>query len=198
MRRTSAEFESFFIRVEAKVFDAPNGTLTGCFAPIFRPSRVGCHATNRRIFMQIASLIRPTRHAGRRRYRTEHISGCLPFMAQWKNGTSYAPWRVWSGSTTKDVLFVPIPKKVAIRIYHKAVDWNRRGKLAGPLATLKELATINWVRRCKEGKDEEGRFALRHETNAYAILPTSQWRGYLESAVMESSSLSNSPACPCR
>ena len=31
----------------------------------------------------------------------------------------------------EETRFVPMPKKAAIRIYHKAVEWNRRGKLAG-------------------------------------------------------------------
>lgn len=181
--------------------------------------------------MQTNSLIRPTRHAERRRCRTQHLSACLPFMADFRNGTSYAPWQVWSGSTTKEARFVPIPKKVAIRIYHKAVEWNRRGKLAGrqggllgshvllvlhtlifdflntktgrldpsynalqkatrlcrqtvatSLARLKECGIINWIRRCREDRDADGRFILRQETNAYAILPTSQWRGYVDTA----------------
>jgi hypothetical protein len=120
-----------------------------------------------------------------------------------------------------------MPKRAAIRIYHKAVDWDRRGKLAGrhggligshvlpvlhalifdflnhrtgrlgpsystlqratrlcrqtvatALAMLKELGIINWIRRCREDKDEDGRFVLRQETNAYAIMPPTQWRGY--------------------
>lgn len=184
--------------------------------------------------MQTNSLVRPTSHAGRVGRRTQHISGCLPFIAEWKNGTSYAPGPVWSGSTTKDARFVRMPKKAAIRIYHKAVEWNRRGKFAGrhggligshvllvlhtlifdflnhntgrldpsytalqkatrlcrqtiatALATLKELGIINWIRRCREDKDEDGRFVLRQETNAYAILPTSQWRGYVDSPAPE-------------
>lgn len=160
---------------------------------------------------------------------TRHISACLPFVADFKDGTSYAPWPVWSGSTTKDARFVPMPKKAAIRIYHKAVEWNRRGKFAGrhggligshvllvlhslifdflnqktgrldpsysslqratrlcrqtiatALARLKELGIINWIRRCREDRDEFGRFVLRQETNAYAVLPPTQWRNYVD------------------
>ena len=195
--------------------------------------------------MQNFSLVRPTRHADRRRNRTEQISACLPFIADVRNGTSYAAWRVWSGSTIKDVHFVPMPKKAAIRIYHKAVGWNRRGKLAGKhggligshvllvlhtlifdflnhstgrldpsykaiqratrlcrqtvaksLVRLKELGIINWVRRCTEDYDEGGRFMLRQETNAYAILPTSQWHGYIEAQEPEPPHPSTWGACP--
>jgi hypothetical protein len=43
---------------------------------------------------------------------------------------------------------------------------------------LKELGLLNWQRRCREGKDEAGRFRLAQETNAFAVLPSSHWRGY--------------------
>ncbi len=159
---------------------------------------------------------------GRRRksFGTKHVSACMPFIADLRDGTTYAAWPVWSGSTTKDTRFVPMPKKAVIRIYHKAVEWNRRGKLsrchggligshvllvlhtlifdflnhatgrldpsysaiqrrtrlcrqtvAKALARLKQLGIINWIRRCREDQDVDGRFMLRQETNAYAILP---------------------------
>ena len=59
------------------------------------------------------------------------LSANLPFATSWKNGASYAAYPVWSGGTTKDAHFVPLAKKAAIRLYHKAVQWNRRGKLSG-------------------------------------------------------------------
>jgi hypothetical protein len=198
-------------------------------------------------------LVRPTKHyessttqfakdggleplEGRRRfgYGTKHFSACLPFIADVRDGTSYAAWPVWSNSTKKPTNFVPMHKKTAIRIYHKAVAWNRSGKLSGrhggligshvllvlhslifdflnhntgrldpsykaiqratrlcrqtvatALARLKHLGIINWIRRCREDKDEDGRFALRQETNAYAILPTTQWRGYSDTTITE-------------
>jgi hypothetical protein len=45
---------------------------------------------------------------------------------------------------------------------------------------FKQLGIINWIRRCREDRDEDGRFVLRQETNAYAILPISQWNGYVD------------------
>jgi hypothetical protein len=195
--------------------------------------------------MQNFSLVHSTAHAGRRRCRSEHLSGCLPFVAEFSNGRICAPWPVWSESTTKDTRFVPMPRKTAIRIYHKAVEWNRRGKLAGrhgglvgshvllvlhtlifeflnhatgrldpsystlqkatrlcrqtvatALARLKELGIINWIRRCREDKDDNGRFVLRQETNAYAILPSTQWRGYVPEAEPEPPHPSTWGACP--
>jgi hypothetical protein len=47
------------------------------------------------------------------------------------------------------------------------------------LRRLKDLGILNWVRRCAESW-QEGRFVLEQETNAYAVLPSSQWRGYKE------------------
>ncbi len=87
--------------------------------------------------MQNHTLVHPTSYAKRRRCRTEHISAALPFMADLKNGTSYAAWKVWADSSTKKGPFVPMAKepamarKAAARIYRKAVKWNGSGKLAG-------------------------------------------------------------------
>lgn len=176
---------------------------------------------------------------------TKHLSACLPFIAELRDGTSYAPSPVWSESTKKHTRFVPMPKKAAIRIYHKAVEWNRSGKLAGchgglvgshvllvlhtlifdflnhttgrldpsyraiqkktrlcrqtvarALARLKALGIINWIRRCREDTDESGRFVLRQETNAYAILPSTQWHGYTEDPRSEAPHPATWGACP--
>jgi hypothetical protein len=135
-------------------------------------------------------------------------------------------WPVWSGSTTTPIRFAPMPKKAAVRLWHRARDFDRgthqsgrhggsvghtalqvlhslifdflnhrTGRLdpsyatiarkagvcvrtvASALKRLKELGILNWVRRCAESW-REGRFVLEQETNAYAVLPESQWRGY--------------------
>jgi hypothetical protein len=137
-----------------------------------------------------------------------------------------APWPAWSGSTTKEVSFQPMPKKAAVRLWHRARDFDRgthepgrhggtvghaglqvlhslifdflnyrTGRLdpsyaaiarkagvcvrtvATALMHLKELGILNWVRRCAESW-RDGRFRLEQETNAYAVLPETQWRGY--------------------
>jgi hypothetical protein len=49
--------------------------------------------------------------------------------------------------------------------------------VATALRRLRELGILNWVRRCAESW-RDGRFVLEQETNAYAVLPESQWRGY--------------------
>ena len=45
------------------------------------------------------------------------------------------------------------------------------------LVALKAAGVVNWLRRCAEGM-VGGRFTLRQESNAYALLPPSQWHGY--------------------
>jgi hypothetical protein len=141
---------------------------------------------------------------------------------------SYAAWRVWSDSTTKEIRYQPMPKKAATRLWHRARDFDRKtrrkdhhggavghaalqvlhtlifdflnyasGRLdpsyaaiarkanvcertvASALQRLRSLGILNWVRRCAE-KRIDGRFVLEQETNAYAVLPPSQWRGYKE------------------
>ena len=140
---------------------------------------------------------------------------------------TYAPWPVWTGSTTQPVRFAAMPKKAAVRLWHRARDFDRgthqpgqhggavghtalavlyalifdflnhrTGRLdpsyaaiaakagvcvrtvASALQRLKELGILNWVRRCAERRDADGRFVLEQDTNAYAVLPESQWRGY--------------------
>ena len=179
--------------------------------------------------MQNHSLVHATRHAGTPRGRTQHVSAALPFIADVKNGTSYASWHVWSESTMKESRFMPMPRKAAVRIYYKALQWNGRGKVPGrhggllgmpallvlhtmifdflnhktgrlfpgydaikrktrlcrqtvarALVRLKELGIIHWQRRCMADTDEHGRFFLRQRTNAYAVLPASQWHGYVD------------------
>jgi hypothetical protein len=139
---------------------------------------------------------------------------------------TYAPWPVWAESTTAPIRFVAIPRKAAVRLWHRARDFDRgshqpghhggalghtglavlhalifdflnhrTGRLdpsyaaiaakagvcvrtvASALQRLKALGILNWVRRCAE-RWADGRFVLEQDTNAYAVLPESQWRGY--------------------
>jgi hypothetical protein len=50
--------------------------------------------------------------------------------------------------------------------------------VARGLVQLRAAGALNWLRRCREDHDEAGRFRLRQESNAYAVLPARQWRGY--------------------
>jgi hypothetical protein len=38
---------------------------------------------------------------------------------------TYVPWPVWSGSTTTPIRFVAMPKKAAVRLWHRARDFDR-------------------------------------------------------------------------
>jgi hypothetical protein len=51
--------------------------------------------------------------------------------------------------------------------------------VARGLVCLRAAGVLNWLRRCAESW-RDGRFCLEQETNAYAVLPASQWRGYYE------------------
>jgi hypothetical protein len=199
--------------------------------PLIRP--IADHASSAAPLAKDGAL---ERLEGRRKssFGTKHLSACLPFIADVRDGTAYATWPVWSGSTTRQTRFVPMTKNAAMRIYHKAVKWNARSKRAGchggvigshvllvlhtlifeflnhatgrldpsyhgiqkkmrlcrqtvakALAKLRELGIINWIQRCRRDRDEDGRFALRQITNAYAILPATQWRGYVDLAPPE-------------
>src|SRR4051812_14819022 len=57
-----------------------------------------------------------------------------------------------------------------------------RRAVVDALARLRDLGLLSWVRRCEETRDAEGRFRLRQRTNAYGLLPPSQWRGYRDAA----------------
>jgi hypothetical protein len=139
---------------------------------------------------------------------------------------TYAAWPVWSDSTTKQIRFQPMPKKKAVKLWHRARDFDRQTKEKGKhggavghtalqvlhalifdrlnfasgrldpshadiarkanvcertvrnaLNRLRDLGILNWVRRCVESW-RDGRFVLEQQTNAYALLPESQWRSY--------------------
>jgi hypothetical protein len=55
-----------------------------------------------------------------------------------------------------------------------------RRTVAEALRRLKELGLLHWQRRSRPEEDGRGGFRLVQETNAYASLPPSHWRGYHE------------------
>src|SRR3954468_12593046 len=153
----------------------------------------------------------------------------LPAPAMAGTLRTYAPWPVWRDSTTKTVKFMPLPKKRAVQIFHKARAFERqtrqKGKQDGALGrngllvlhtlifdflnyatgrldpaietiakkaaisissvkrglvNLKRSGLLHWVRRAAETHDEKGRFCLKQDTNAYGIVPPSQWLGFFD------------------
>src|SRR4051812_1572675 len=63
-----------------------------------------------------------------------------------------------------------IAKKAAI-----SISSVKRG-----LANLKQSGVLHWIRRAAETRDEQGRFCLKQDTNAYGIVPPSQWLGFFD------------------
>lgn len=57
-----------------------------------------------------------------------------------------------------------------------------RRAVASALQRLKTLGILNWLRRCTAERDQLGRITLKQDTNAYAVIPPSQWRGYVDVA----------------
>jgi hypothetical protein len=153
----------------------------------------------------------------------------LPRIATAGSLQTYAPWPVWRDSTTNKVKFMPLSKKKAAKIWHKARSFERqtrqKGKQDGALgrngllvlhslifdhldyatgqldpaiksiaymarvsissakrglANLKRAGVLHWVRRAAETHDEQGRFCLEQDTNAYGIIPPTQWLGFFD------------------
>jgi hypothetical protein len=50
------------------------------------------------------------------------------------------------------------------------------------LKKLRATGIVSWIRRCV-GEMIDGRFSLRQESNAYAVLPASQWHGFNDASV---------------
>jgi hypothetical protein len=171
----------------------------------------------------------------------------LPLPIPTLEAATKAPWPVWAGSVAKPVRFAPLAKKAAVRLWHRARDFDRAshqpgrhggavghtalavlhalifdflnhrtGRLdpsyqaiarkagvcvrsvATALVRLRELGILNWVRRCAESW-QDGRFVLEQQTNAYAVLPETSWRGYrppLEPPVPLPGTWGDSPPMP--
>jgi hypothetical protein len=54
--------------------------------------------------------------------------------------------------------------------------------VASSIAKLRDCGVLTWIRRCSHETQKDGRSTLRQNTNAYAVLPETQWRGYLPPA----------------
>jgi hypothetical protein len=159
------------------------------------------------------------------------LAYCLPSLPGFDSlrPKTYAAWPVWRDSTTKKVRFSPLPKKQAVKQFHKARDFERQTRQPGKqdgalgrsglgvmhtllfdfidyatgrlepslaaiackacmsvssvkrgLANLKAAGVLNWIRRAGETRDEKGRFCLKQDTNAYGVLPPSQWLGFID------------------
>ena len=160
-----------------------------------------------------------------------HPCSVLPILTPISTGgiKTFAPWAVWANSTTVPVKSTPLPKKAAVKLWHRARDFDRQTRRAGhhggvvghtalqvlhslifdfmnwrsgrldpsyaaiaraanvcvrsvatAIKRLRDLGIIDWTRRCAETRTGDGRFVLTQQTNAYAVMPASGWRGYRE------------------
>jgi hypothetical protein len=65
----------------------------------------------------------------------------------------------------------------AINTIAQAANISPRSAARG-LANLKAAGVLNWARRCIADIGEAGRIVFRQLSNAYAVLPVSQWFGH--------------------
>ena len=65
----------------------------------------------------------------------------------------------------------------AIATIARAANISERSARRG-LDALKRFGVVNWVRRCMTELGEAGRMVFKQLSNAYAVLPISQWLGH--------------------
>src|SRR5271168_947137 len=59
------------------------------------------------------------------------LAYCLSALPGFAPPKTYAAWPVWRDSTTAEVRFAPLPKKKAVRLYHKARQFERQTRQKG-------------------------------------------------------------------
>jgi hypothetical protein len=67
----------------------------------------------------------------------------------------------------------------AIKTIARAACISERSAKRG-LANLKRCGVMGWLRRAGATRDEKGRFCLEQDTNAYGLIPPSQWLGFID------------------
>ena len=60
----------------------------------------------------------------------------FPALPGFAGQQTHAAWPVWSGSTTQTVRFQPMPKKAAVRLWHRARDFDRGTHQPGRLRVV--------------------------------------------------------------
>ena len=83
-----------------------------------------------------------------------------------------APWSAWSGSTTEAIRSQPMPKKAAVRLWHRARDFDRQtrtegrhGGAVGPSALQVLHALIFDFLNFKTGRLDPGYAAIARKAN---------------------------------
>ena len=65
-----------------------------------------------------------------RSYKMQPLAQLMPALPGFTIKT-YAPSPVWRDSTTRDVKYEPMPKKRAVKLFHKARDFERQTRAPG-------------------------------------------------------------------
>ena len=55
---------------------------------------------------------------------TSLLAHLLPALPGMTGPKTYAAWPVWKDSTAQPVTFQPMPKKAAVKLYHRARDFE--------------------------------------------------------------------------
>ncbi|HME28061.1 MAG TPA: hypothetical protein VKI44_43195 [Acetobacteraceae bacterium] len=59
------------------------------------------------------------------------LPSLLPALPGFAAPQTYAAWPVWSGSITTPIRFVAMPRRAAVRLWHRARDFDRGTHQAG-------------------------------------------------------------------
>jgi hypothetical protein len=105
-----------------------------------------------------------------RSFRMLSVAESLPGLPGLNGGKTYAAWPVWSDSYRHDVRFAPMPKKQALKLYHKARAWNRQkfpGRYGGTLGSaatrVLECLIFDFL-NFATGRLDPGYFAIARKT----------------------------------
>jgi len=59
------------------------------------------------------------------------LAYAFPALPGFEGPKTYAAWPVWSDSTTQEIRFQPMPKKAAVKLWHRARDFDRQTHVEG-------------------------------------------------------------------
>ena len=121
-------------RARAKAYRTANREKTLAHAAAYREankeqrkaSQKAYHAANREKRRAYMAARRPPCRQEAAPMSGAPLSHLLPPLPGFTAlARTYAPWPVWSGSTTQPVRFAPLAKKAAVRLWHRARDFDR-------------------------------------------------------------------------
>ena len=106
------------------------------------------------------------------------LSHLLPPLPGFTAPQTYAAWPVWSGSTTMPIRFAPMPKKAAVRLWHRAREFDRgthqtrhHGGAVGHAALQVLHALIFEFLNHRTGRLDPSYAAIAHKAGVVSELP---------------------------